>query len=72
MKAVIVVFNPDHTIKQIIGPYDSGQAASDDSAALEWSAPRMIVMLTAPTTEPCEYTLSHTRDWCGNPGCRES
>ena len=22
--------------------------------------------------EPCGYTLSHTRHWCGNPTCRES
>ena len=20
---------------------------------------------------PCQYTQSHTRDWCGNPNCRE-
>ncbi|MEU2002013.1 hypothetical protein ACH47B_13060 [Rhodococcus sp. NPDC019627] len=22
--------------------------------------------------EPCDYTFSHTRHWCGNPTCRES
>lgn len=22
--------------------------------------------------EPCPYTFSHTRSWCGNPFCRES
>lgn len=22
--------------------------------------------------EPCGYTVSHTRHWCGNPTCRDS
>lgn len=21
---------------------------------------------------PCPFTFAHTRDWCGNPNCRES
>lgn len=32
--------------------------------ALGWTPPE--------TPEPCMYTHSHTREWCGNPGCRES
>lgn len=23
-------------------------------------------------TEPCQFTFAHTREWCGNPNCRES
>lgn len=22
--------------------------------------------------EECDYSFSHTRHWCGNPGCRDS
>lgn len=26
---------------------------------------------SAPALGACEFTLSHTRAWCGNPRCRE-
>lgn len=26
---------------------------------------------SGPVPGKCTYTLSHTRDWCGNPRCRE-
>lgn len=29
------------------------------------------VLGSAQTFTPCEYTHSHTRNFCGNPGCRE-
>lgn len=25
-----------------------------------------------PFPNPCTYTFSHTREWCGHPLCRES
>ena len=72
MSAAIIVFNDDHSLKQVIGPFDDGQAAADHSATLEWSSVRMIVQMTSPTPiEPCPYTMSHTRAFCGHPDCRE-
>lgn len=73
MKAAIVVFNNDHSLKQVIGPFEDGQAAADHSATLEWGAPRMIVLLTEPTpADPCGYTFAHTRSYCGHSDCRLS
>lgn len=48
MKAVIVVLTMDGRIQQIIGPFDSGQAAADHSATLEWGVPRLIAVLEEP------------------------
>ncbi len=43
----------------------------DDEAT--YLAAEIISHLTAVSEgEKCQYTQSHTRDWCGNPGCRES
>lgn len=32
----------------------------------------LVIDQSAPVADPCTYTFSHTRHWCGNPRCRES
>lgn len=40
----------------------------------EWTILRRTVTdwEEIPLVEPCGFTFSHTRHWCGNPTCRES
>ena len=72
MKAVIVTLNSRGEAQRIIGPFKDGQTAANYSATLEWGLPRMILQIEDPYENPCPYTLPHTREWCGYPGCRES
>ena len=73
MRAVVVVFTADHSLHQIIGPFDTVQEAADHSATVGSEFLRAIAALTPPLPpEPCPFTHSHTRAWCGHPGCRES
>lgn len=32
----------------------------------------VLVAVEQQQADPCPYSHSHTRNWCGHPGCRKS
>lgn len=37
-----------------------------------WEAASRLVHREIGNNNPCEFTFSHTSNWCGHPGCRRS
>jgi hypothetical protein len=63
-----------------LGPVEAGELRAelyaldadrtDGIAAEVWA--KLGMPSRAPEDNPCPYTHSHTRHWCGYDGCRES
>lgn len=53
-----------------------GEATHYAVASISYDARRDEYVLEldedSPAPGKCEFTMSHTRHWCGNPRCRES
>ncbi len=63
----------DRTLKRLEILADRG----DESATSVIKQVDDIIQACGGTFEPyllpaCEYTTSHTREWCSNPTCRDS
>jgi hypothetical protein len=53
-------------------PHENLTADEADDLADRLRKAAQAARITVELLDPCTYSQSHTRDWCGHPGCRES
>jgi len=67
------VATTDDDVRALFNLYRDASESPNLVARLET---REVTIVTTATEwesfEPCTYTHSHTRHWCGNAGCRDS
>jgi hypothetical protein len=69
----------DEVIDAVMYPSPSGDSPiqdsmniDDDGMVLKLSDGSAAYLTVNSIREPCRYSFSHTRTWCGHPFCRAS